>query len=249
MRFVSGSTPEEIRMVTAWQRTVGAAPDNSVGPQTITDTLAKLCADVWPVNVTIFNQPVIIAWDARPAAVNAPLKRYANAVSGSFSYSRKPCSILVADGEVVCGYACHAHLKKPETVLYRLEDGTFGIKKCLYATELPKGVRWAVGGVGLLDEYNPAAEGFTGIYSDVLRRTDHTFLGTKHELVYMGYVKNKTGAEVNAYCKKLGLASAVMLDGGHVAAINAAEDRINTCTTQFYVVQATGGVKNERNTD
>lgn len=237
MRFVKGSTPAEIRAVTAWQRAIGAYPDNSVGMQVITDTLAVLGVDVWPLNCTIFNCPVIIARDARPAKVKAPLKNYADAISGSFSSAQAPCSILVTDGATVCGYACHAHIGKPESVLYRLNDGTFGVKRCTYSTELPAGVRWAVGGVGLLDNYNPAAEGFTGRYADVLRRTDHTMIGVKHNLVYLCYVKSTTGAGVNALAQKMGFAHAIMLDGGHVAAVNAAEDRINTGQTQYYIVQ------------
>ena len=37
--------------------------------------------------------------------------------------------------------------------------------------------------------------------------------------------------------KKLKLTSAVMLDGGHVAAINGACNKINTQTRQFYAVR------------
>lgn len=235
MKFVSGSTPEEKRLVLALQERVGAVADNSIGPQTLVEIASALGADVWPLNVTIFGQPVIVAEDILPAAVDAPLKAYANAISGSFSYQRRPCSILVSHGKVVCGYACHAHLRKPETVLFRTEQGV-ATKKCRYATELPI-VKWAVGGVGLLADWNPAEEGFTGAYSDVLRRTGHTFVGTKRGLLYLGYFHG-TGAELNAHCKKLGLERAIMLDGGHVAAINGAESKINTGQRQFFIVQA-----------
>lgn len=237
MKFVSGTTPEEKRLVLALQERVGAVADNSIGPQTLVEIASALGVDVWPLNITIFGQPVIVAEDILPAAVDAPLKAYANAISGSFSYNRRPCSILVAHGKVVCGYACHAHLRKPETVLYRLENGAVGVQKARYATELPQAVRWAVGGVGLLTDWNPAEEGFTGAYSDVLRRTGHTFVGTKRGLLYLGYFHG-TGAELNEHCKKLGLERAIMLDGGHVAAINGAESKINTGQRQFFIVQA-----------
>ena len=236
MKYASGTTPEETRAVKAWQTAIGSYPDNSVGPQVVVDTLAALGINVWPLNVSIFGQPLIVAEDILPAAVDAPLKSYANAISGSFSYQRRPCSILVAHGKVVCGYACHAHLRKPETVLYRLDSGSIGTKKCRYATELPT-VKWAVGGVGLLTDWNPAEEGFTGAYSDVLRRTGHTFVGTKRGLLYLGYFHG-TGAELNEHCKKLGLERAIMLDGGHVAAINGAESKINIGQRQFFIVQA-----------
>ena len=47
-----------------------------------------------------------------------------------------------------------------------------------------------------------------------------------------------TAQQVNAFCRdKLKLTSAVMLDGGHVAAINGACNKINTQTRQFYAVR------------
>lgn len=238
MKYASGTTPEETRAVKAWQTAIGSYPDNSVGPQVVVDTLAALGVAVWPLNVTIFGQPLIVAEDILPAAVDAPLKAYANAISGSFSYNRRPCSILVTHGKAVCGYACHAHLRKPETVLYRLENGAVGVRKARYATELPQAVRWAVGGVGLLEAYDPAEEGFSGAYADVLRRTAHTWLGVKRGLIYLGYCADMTGAQVNAYVHKLGMEHAIMLDGGHVAAINGAESKINTGQRQFFIVQA-----------
>ena len=218
MKYASGTTPEETRAVK--------------------DTLVALGVDVWPLNVTIFGQPLIVAEDILPAAVDAPLKSYANAISGSFSYNRRPCSILVAHGKAVCGYACHAHLRKPETVLYRLENGTMGVQKARYATELPQAVRWAVGGVGLLEAYDPAEEGFSGAYADVLRRTAHTWLGVKRSLIYLGYCADMTGAQVNAHVRRLGMEHAIMLDGGHVAAINGADVRRNAGQRQFYIIQA-----------
>lgn len=238
MKFVSGSTPEEKRLVLALQDRVGAVADNSIGPQTLVDLAVALGVNVWPLSVTIFGQPVIVAKDARPARVTAPLRNYANAISGSFSSSQKPCSILVADGKTVCGYACHAWLGKPESVLYRLNDGTFCVKRCTYSTELPTETRWAIGGCGLLDFYDPPSEGFVGRYADVLRKTNHTMIGVKRGYVYLCYVKSMWGYEVNSYAKKLGLDHAVLLDGGHVAAINATESKINTGEKQFYIIQA-----------
>ena len=100
------------------------------------------------------------------------------------------------------------------------------------------GVVWAVGGMGLLGNYNPAAEGFTGAYSDVLRKTNHTVLGYKGGLLYGVYCKAMTAQQVNAFVRdKLKLEYAVMLDGGHVAAINGACSKINTQTRQFYAVR------------
>ena len=76
------------------------------------------------------------------------------------------------------------------------------------------------------------------IYSDVLRKTNHTVLGYKGGLLYGVYCKAMTAQQVNAFCRdKLKLEYAVMLDGGHVAAIHGACNKINTQTRQFYAVR------------
>ena len=52
------------------------------------------------------------------------------------------------------------------------------------------------------------------------------------------YCKNMTAQQVNAFVRdKLKLEYAVMLDGGHVAAINAACSKINTNQRQYYAVR------------
>ena len=238
MKNVSGATTNEKKMIKAIQSAVGAVQDGSIGTQTMSDIACRLGADCFPLALTIYDNPVIIAKDILPAAVGSPLSCYANAISGSFSYQKKPCSILISNGKLVCGAACHAWFGKPESVLYRLTDGSFGLRKILYSTELPNRVSWAIGGVGLLDRYNPTEEGFTGSYGDVLRSTNHTMVGVKNGYVYLCYVSNATGAQVNDYAKRLGLERAVLLDGGHVAAINSGDRRINTAQTQYYIVQA-----------
>ena len=206
----------------------------------MTDYPIVVSRDLLPTCAVVKGEPVIIAQDVIPAEVNSPLRNYANAISGSFSYSGKPCSILVAWGKTVCGTACHAHKGKPESVLYRLSDGAFGLRRCQYATELPAKTLWAIGGVGLLDNWYPSVEGFTGSYADVLRKTAHTFIGVKDGLCVLGYVHNMTGEEVNQHVKALGLTKAIMLDGGHVAAINCIPPdapKINVNQKQFYIIQ------------
>lgn len=237
MKNVSGNTKEETRMIKAVQSAVGAVADGSVGAQTMSDIAVKLGAKCFPLALTVYDHPLIIADDLTPAAVKAPLKSYANAISGSFSYNAAPCSILVSQGKVIRNDGCHAWLYKPEIVLYRTKSGNLGIREALYASQLPD-CFWAIGGFGLLKHYDPAAQGFTGQYADVLRKTAHTFVGVKNGKLYLGYVSNMTAQEVNAHVAKLGLEMAIMLDGGHVAAINSANTQINTATTQYYIVQA-----------
>ena len=76
------------------------------------------------------------------------------------------------------------------------------------------------------------------MFSDVLRKTNHTVLGYKGGMLYGVYCKNMTAQQVNAFVRgKLKLEYAVMLDGGHVAAIHAAVSRINTNQRQYYAVR------------
>lgn len=233
MRDVKGATSEEIRMIRAVQRSVGALDNGWIGNQTLSDIAAKLGANCFPLNVELYGQPAILAWDIEPVNMSGPLPR--NAISGSFSWQGQPCSILVCGGKVVRDWSCH--YPRPESVLYKTAGGAVRIARVSSAAALGD-VVWAVGGMGLLGNYNPAAEGFTGAYSDVLRKTNHTVLGYKGGLLYGVYCRSMTAQQVNAFCRdKLKLTSAVMLDGGHVAAINGACNKINTQTRQFYAVR------------
>ena len=219
-------------MIKAIQRSVGALDNGWIGNQTLSDIAAKLGADCWPLNVELYGQPCILARDIEPVNMSGPLPK--NAISGSFSWQGAPCSILVR-GKVVRGMSCH--YPAPESVLYKTAGGAVRIARVSSATALG-GVVWAVGGLGLLDRYDPAAEGFTDVYSDVLRKTNHTVLGYKGGMLYGVYCRSMTAQQVNALCRdKLKLEYAVMLDGGHVAAINGACNKINTQTRQFYAVR------------
>ena len=233
MKDVKGSTSEEVRMIKAIQRSVGALDNGYIGNQTLSGIAAKLGADCFPLNVELYGQPCILARDIDPVNMSGPLPK--NAISGSFSWQGQPCSILVRGGKVVRGMSCH--YPRPESVLYKTTDGAVRIARVSSAAALG-GVMWAVGGLGLLDRYDPAAEGFTGAYSDVLRKTNHTVLGYKDGMLYGVYCRSMTAQRVNALCRdKLKLEYAVMLDGGHVAAINGACSKINTQTRQFYAVR------------
>lgn len=233
MKDVKGSTSEEIRMIKAIQRSVGALDNGWIGNQTLSDIAAKLGADCWPLNVELYGQPAILARDIDPLNLSGRLPE--NSISGSFSWQGRPCSILVRGGKVVRDWSCH--YPRPESVLYKTTDGAVRIARVSSAAALG-GVVWAVGGMGLLGGYDPELDGFTGVYSDVLRKTNHTVLGCKGGLLYGVYCRSMTAQQVNALCRdKLKLTHAVMLDGGHVAAINGACSKINTNQRQFYAVR------------
>ena len=235
MRDIKGSTSEEVRMIKAIQRSVGALDNGWIGNQTLSDIAARLGANCWPLNVELYGQPCILARDIDPLNLSGRLPE--NSISGSFSWQGAPCSILVRGGKVVRGMSCH--YPTPESVLYKTRDGRVHMARVSSADALThSGVVWAVGGMGLLGNYNPAAEGFTGAYSDVLRKTNHTALGYKGGMLYGVYCRSMTAQQVNALCRdKLKLEYAVMLDGGHVAAIHAAVSRINTNQRQYYAVR------------
>mgnify|MGYP001453062371 FL=1 len=233
MKDVVGSTSEEVRMIKSIQRSVGALDNGWIGNQTLSDIAAQLGADCFPLNVELYGQPAILARDIDPLNLSGRLPE--NSISGSFSWQGAPCSILVRGGRVVRSMSCH--YPTPESVLYKTTDGAVRIARVASASLLDN-VVWAVGGMGLLGNYNPAAEGFTGAFSDVLRKTNHTVLGYKGGMLYGVYCKAMTARQVNAFCRdKLKLEYAVMLDGGHVAAIHAVCSKINTNQRQYYAVR------------
>lgn len=233
MKDVVGSTAEEVRMIKAIQRSVGALDNGWIGNQTLSDIAAQLGADCFPLNVELYGQPAILARDIDPLNLSGRLPE--NSISGSFSWQGAPCSILVRGGRVVRSMSCH--YPTPESVLYKTTDGAVRIARVASASLLDN-VVWAVGGMGLLGNYNPAAEGFIRAFSDVLRKTNHTLLGYKGGMLYGIYCRSMTAQQVNAFCRdKLKLEYAVMLDGGHVAAIHAACSKINTNQRQYYAVR------------
>lgn len=241
MTNMTPSTASEQKLTKAIQAAIGAAQDGIIGPASAVDLAVAVKADCWPLTIQLYGHPVIVAKDITVSNPKKGCKYFANSLSGSFSYVKQPCSIAVNDGKVLGANACHAWLGQPETVLYRLQDGRFGWKRVLYADQLPAGVKWAVGGMGLCGMYAPKEEGFAGQYADVLRDTNHTALGVKNGMVYLIYAKSLTGQQVNELCRdKLKLDYAVMLDGGHVAAIWGDEKfaQINGAQSQYYMIQA-----------
>lgn len=144
MRDVKGSTSEEVRMIKAIQRSVGALDNGWIGNQTLSDIAAKLGADCFPLNVELYGQPCILARDIEPVNMSGPLPK--NAISGSFSWQGQPCSILVRGGRVVRDWSCH--YPRPESVLYKTTDGAVRMARASSAAALGD-VMWAVGGDGI----------------------------------------------------------------------------------------------------
>lgn len=240
MKDVVGSNMSEQSVIVAIQKALGIYANGWIGMQTLTAIAQALGAECWPATVQLYGMPCIIARDIVVCNPKASVRNYKNSISGSFCDNiKEPVSVMVNDGIAVRGHACHFWEGFPESVLYKTADGKIGIKRVKTINELPK-LKWAVGGMGLLANYDPAAEGFIGKFSDVLRDTDHTVLGEKNGFMYLLYCKSMTAKEINAFCKdKLMLDKAILLDGGHVAAINGEESfaRINTAQRQLYLIQ------------
>jgi len=248
MKEMTFSTASEQRLLFAWQRKIAVREDGFIGPASAVQTAVRLGVDdCWPLTLKLYSCPVIVCKDILPiAAKGKALSAYPNAISGSFAYNdgSGPASILYANGRDVRGLSCHYYDGLyPESVIYRTTDGRFGCERvqsvrALAAYQAGK-LAWAVGGMGLTD-YNPKAEGFTGAFSDVLRKTNHTVLGIKDGMVYLCYMPNMTGASVQAKAKTFQFEHAIMLDGGHIAAINGDETfaRINRGQKQQYIIQA-----------
>ena len=173
-------------------------------------------------------------------------KNYASCISGTFQYQNKANAILIYGGNVISNLSAHGWLGYPDTCLIYYKDGAFSVKRLVSipAAELQQ-VEWAISGVGLLDMYNPSAEGYakfkkngkTYDYSDVVRKTNHTAIGVKNGKVYGFYLSSMTGAEVNTYMKKQDMDIAIMLDGGHIAAVNCTQAQKNVNQKQHNIIQ------------
>ena len=241
MKDIVGQTASEQRLIKEMQRIAGTREDGYLGIATLSDIAIKLGAkESFPAVFKMFGYNTIVGNDLIAFDPNGGIASYTYSMLGGFTYpsGQTPCSILINGGKVVCGTACHAHIGKPEGVIFRFENGGFGCAKVKSASELPKGVRWAIGGMSLGERYDPASEGFTGAYSDVLRKTNHNVLMMKGGKVYGVYFPTMTGAQIQTeIMSKFKPAMALLLDGGHLAAMNAETTKINTNTKQGYAIQ------------
>lgn len=243
MKDIWPSTENEDRLFKAIQKRFGAFENGVIGCQTMSDiAIGSGVKDGFPYTLQIYGHPVIIGNDLIAWSPKTSLKNFENSMLGSFTNPRAdtPCSFLINGGETIYGASCHAHIGKPESVLYRMKDGSFGIQRAMYRGDLPDDIRWAVGGMGLLDMYSPAAEGFTGKYADVTYENDHNVLAVKNGKVYGILYKSMTADQINAHCRdRMQFDMAILLDGGGLAAMNGTEKfaQYNTKIKQGYAIQ------------
>lgn len=83
-------------------------------------------------------------------------------------------------------------------------------------TEIKTPIKWAISGIELYPSYNPASEGFTGSYADVLRRCNHTAIGFKGERVYLITGKNLSMLDFRTKIlnSRIAFDGLIALDGG-----------------------------------
>jgi hypothetical protein len=246
MREFKGTTGSEVNLFKGIQRACGSYDNGIIGNQTMTELAINVGAKCFPTTQLIYKQPTIVGNDLVVFDPNGPLKNYANSMLGSFTFPRAttPCSIMVGGGKVIFNDACRAWKGYPEAVMYKHKN-KIKMGEFKYASQLPNGTEWAVGGFGLLDYWNPSGQGFKVIdgkdyYNTVAYKTNHNVLGYKLGKVWGVYFKNMTATQVNAMCRdKFLFEHAIMLDGGGLAAINGAERfaQININKVQGYALQ------------
>lgn len=131
-----------------------------------------------------------------------------NCTNGTFFWhtnakEKYSTSILYANGKLY--QAAANHLPYPQSVYIIYKDNTVDLKRIKNISELNLDkIRLVIGGVGIRNifdsafKYSPASEGFKGVYADVLRRSNKTFIGYNKRLnkQYLLVLKNVTMAEV-----------------------------------------------------
>lgn len=171
---------------------------------------------------------------------------FANCISGTFQWKNKANSILFSWGKELNNLSAHGWLGFPDTVIWCDKQGQIHICECVSLEEVTKKqVLWAIGGMGLGCYYNPQKQGYckftknskTYDYSDVRRRTNHTCVGFKDELIYGFYFYNMSALQINNYLQKIGIDNAVLLDGGHVASCNTDAGSRNARQRQHNILQ------------
>ncbi|MDP4134043.1 MAG: N-acetylmuramoyl-L-alanine amidase [Bacillota bacterium] len=123
-----------------------------------------------------------------------------------------PLGMAVENGKVLSNYATH---DKPVSTIIIYNDNSVEMKRISNISE-EKNVRFAVSGYGVYPTITASLEGFTGIYSDVIKQANRPIIGyRKNDNKIVIAVRADTTAErANVTAKNLGLDFAISLDGG-----------------------------------
>lgn len=165
---------------------------------------------------------------------------YGDCISGTFQYKNVTSSMFCAWGKWHRKSSTHDWLKQPETVIYQNKRGAVKAQRCLYASEIKDDVVHAIGGLGL-HNWDPNLEGFKGDYADVLRNTGHTALGHNGKEWLGVYVVGTAKQVRDLMIDVLKCEIAILLDGGHISAINCKEKQENLKQAQNNMIQIIRG--------
>ena len=246
----------QLEMVKQVQRNLTTRDDGDPGRHTwscflLATTPMSILDKLLPYAIKAFGEWLIIAdpKKVKPLDPNGKsLSKLSYSVSGSFSWDKNPISIMIADGKVIRWHSCHSWAGNlPESVLCYYKDGTYDVRRVYYAGHLKRfnEIVWAVGGAGIMNNYNPKAEGFTrvewdgGVYyfQDVWRDTDHIIMGFDvRGFLNIGFLTKCNYNEIKAWCVKTGVDpnNVILLDGGSVTAVNMPEIKYNRYLPQYY---------------
>ena len=240
------STKDKIRAV---QRALGTAPDGSPGPHTWDVLYRQFASPGMPYEGKFFGCYCIIGDPDKLQLIDGygvkNVSDYNYSMSGSFTAPSgvSPISIMVNDYKTIRFESCHAPSWDgglPETVLC-YKDGRNWMELVTYVSQLSELPKWAVGGMQLIrdgsKQFNNIAEGFTGRFSDVLRRTYHTCIGFDKYGNVIGVYGYGTARQMQDKCYNIGLVNAIMLDGGHLAAVNTPAYMKNIKQRQGYIIK------------
>ena len=249
---------QEIEWNKIFQRGIGVDDDGFFGPHTLMTAARVLGDPPLPIDGHFYGQYIMYDKPENVIVFNPKGKgliSYKNSIGGSFTNTAadptEPGSIMINNGVVIQPNACHGWLKNPESVLYRLNDGTIGMLRAMSTYQIPKNILdnidWAIGGLGLIKDgdskyYDPVLEGFVGKYSDPMRYTDHdVFFVDKWGWFGAINAEDLTTSQVIKILESVFAVFAVQGDGGGWDAVNGPNKQKNLHHPQWYVIQMTGG--------
>lgn len=229
------------------QKITNAQVDGYFGHQSLLNLLIKLggLKNVLPLSYKMYNG---YAMFQNPDKIqlkeckNCLVKDYEMAGSGAFQYNTNVVSMFINDGKCINDTTSKSWKNKRVSTLYYTKDGDFGIKRVLYEHELPDNTKWAISGVGLISKtpnyYHPDWEGFTGQFSDVLRKTNHVVLGFREDGTVVYFLQPNCTMERLMWLAKevYNLQYAISLDGGHIPAISTPKFKFNQWQRQNNVI-------------
>lgn len=190
-----------------------------VNGQAVTPTEAKIIS---PYTYHIEGITHIIECD--PMAVKnvetqCPTNKtnFKNFVSGTYIMKQAngkyaPIGMCMNEDKLFSSIMTH---DKPVATLIVYKDGTVKMK---YISDITKetNVRFAVSGFGVYPNVTASDEGFTGVYTDVLRSTDRPIIGyrSKDNKIVIAVRSASSADRANQTAKNLNLDFAISLDAG-----------------------------------